>query len=283
MSPASDVAFWSSIDFGLPTQDYNIYLFQNGSTVPVTQDRSLDVFPVTDGTTTVWQHDRTQIFMQGPDGFEVLRGRSSARDEPSSPFDYLVRNGWVAFTEVQDSGLERVVLRNPDGERQPVSDWGNYHLESLSGDGKLTFLENTTSPQPRFLYARNLVCHPLTYGGRGFWVGERFLVARDAELYQSYVPLGPSSRRSVHCLGDIDGNGIVDIAMVDQDRSVMIRSLADLPVGGFSFANLPRVTDVEVMGDINANGAPELVALGTAPWAPRCATALQARSWPRRY
>lgn len=268
VAPNGSVAYWSSIDFGTPTQDYNIFLYQDGSATRLTDATNVtNVYPVTDGSTTVWRYDRSEIHMIGPDGFEVLRPYSSSRDEPNPPFDYLVNNGRVVFTAVRDSGAERVTLRLPNGDRVPVSNWGNYHIESLSDSGMVSYTDNSTAPEDaRYLYVENFgVSRVNIDGGRGFWVGEQFFVAREGELYAATVPLAPSSPRTVHCVNDANGDGVADIAVVMPDSSVVIRDFNDRPVASFAFTSIAQIIDIEVMPDTNRNGAAELAALGSGP------------------
>jgi len=67
----------------------------------------------------------------------------------------------------------------------------------------------------------------------------------------------------VRCLGDINGDKVTDIAMVMPTGRVLIKGLDGRLVSQFSFSTIDRVTGAEIMPDINGNGAPELVVLGT--------------------
>jgi hypothetical protein len=66
---------------------------------------------------------------------------------------------------------------------------------------------------------------------------------------------------TLKALGDIDGNSGQDTAVVEQ-RAVTVKKLNSAVINQFQFDTSLSPVDVEVMADINNNGAPEMVLLG---------------------
>ncbi len=66
----------------------------------------------------------------------------------------------------------------------------------------------------------------------------------------------------VICPGDVNGDGIPDILVVMPDGHVVVKALTGDLVNQFTLSDINNVAGVELMPDINGNGAPELTVLG---------------------
>lgn len=62
------------------------------------------------------------------------------------------------------------------------------------------------------------------------------------------------------CPGDINADGIADLAMINADGNAKIKNFNGALVNQFTFSD-PSLVAVKLMPDINGNGAPELVGL----------------------
>ena len=102
---------------------------------------------------------------------------------------------------------------------------------------------------------------PLLYGGIGIgavWESE----ARFDDVVVSGEKAGVA-RPMVQCPGDVNGDSIADIAVLTPDGNARIKGLDGRLVSQFTLSDINNIVDVEMMPSINANGSPELVALGT--------------------
>jgi hypothetical protein len=83
---------------------------------------------------------------------------------------------------------------------------------------------------------------------------------------ETYVVYGrrPTAfdQHRVQCLGGIDSNATNHLAAVTPDGQATVKDLTGALVSRFAFSDIKQVVDVELMPDVNGNGAPELVALG---------------------
>lgn len=73
----------------------------------------------------------------------------------------------------------------------------------------------------------------------------------------------PASAARILCAGDVNGDGITDVAMIRPDGQTIVKRLGGALVSQFGFGDIADIVDVEIMADINTNASPELVALGT--------------------
>lgn len=102
---------------------------------------------------------------------------------------------------------------------------------------------------------------PLLYGGIGIgavWESE----ARFDDISVTRQKTLPD-RPMVQCPGDVNNDGIAEIAVVTPNGHTEIKSLNGDLISQFALSGISGVVDVEVMPDMNSNGSPELVALGT--------------------
>lgn len=100
---------------------------------------------------------------------------------------------------------------------------------------------------------------PLLYGGIGVgavWESE----ARFDDVVVSGVAGAAAGQAFGLCPGDINSDGIADVAMIAGDGKAKIKNFNGQLVNQFTFSD-PSLVSVKLMPDMNGNGAPELVGL----------------------
>jgi len=84
-----------------------------------------------------------------------------------------------------------------------------------------------------------------------------WIIVRNLSLGGGPEPVRFPSR--VRSLGDINGDGVADIAVISPLGRTAVRGLDGRSVFDFRFTDRPgEITDIEVLADINGNGTPEL-------------------------
>lgn len=65
----------------------------------------------------------------------------------------------------------------------------------------------------------------------------------------------------VSCLGDVNSDGVTDIAVVTPDGRVQVKDLRRRTLGGFRLDTVPRLVDVDFIRDTDGDGVGELLGL----------------------
>ncbi len=100
----------------------------------------------------------------------------------------------------------------------------------------------------------------------GVTVTKNAVSAKRINIDASLVSLGfPAQRLTrVLALGDMDKDGSQEIAVIDQGN-VLVKKIDSTQVNSFKLSDDLKPTDIDMIQDINNNGAPEIVVLGDSP------------------
>ena len=173
------VAFWN--------RDYDIELYQGGSTTALTDDLELwNTWVVTDGTRVVYRKHTpccaNQVYaIVLNDGTQEIELRPAASAEPSPGRDFQVVPGWVAYTDLGNLGQRHVWLYGPTGSRQQLTFFGSSSTIELLADSGAVML------------ASDRRYHAATDGtltevgstlGRPYFVGGRWFIAIGRSVFE---------------------------------------------------------------------------------------------------
>ncbi|EPX56047.1 hypothetical protein D187_007389 [Cystobacter fuscus DSM 2262] len=130
-------------------EGYDIHTYQDGVTRRLTNEPNevvLNSSPLTDGTLVVYRKyrpNKTQWLALHAGDQELSLTQPYATSGPE--FDFALHAGWVAYTNLGNTGQAQVWLRNPGGDTRQVSDFGtssNIEALVLGPEGQLAIQNN---------------------------------------------------------------------------------------------------------------------------------------------
>jgi hypothetical protein len=185
---------------------------------------------------------------------------ANAGDVNGDSIDDIIVGAWWADTNVSSAGQSYVVFGDSG-----IGSGGVVELSALNGTNG--FAINGINLNDQSGVSVSGASDINDDGVHDVIIGARFADPNGDSSGQSYVVFGQKAeafdRPMVQCPGDINTDGIADIVVVTPDGNTWIKGLDGVLVSQFSLTEVNTVVDVETMPNINANGSPELVALGT--------------------
>lgn len=194
LTPSGEIIFWAGNDIA-----YHIYRYRNDQVTQLTSKEGVrDVYPLTDGRNIVF------IRYSGPvsqPAYEIVLLTDSGETILASGTgnlgrrNFLLNNGWVAYSKPNSSGAEPLWLRSPSGqETQKSFLQAPTEADSLSPTGEVTFTNNSLNRRYLPLPGQP----PIEIGtllGRPFWQNGKLFLTIGRSLFQ-YAPLASVSAAS---------------------------------------------------------------------------------------
>jgi hypothetical protein len=136
------VAYWATNG----TSDYNIKFYINGVTTKLTNDTQLwNTYTLTDGYRVIYRkqdkccsNQKYALYLYSNN--QEIELSPPRLGEPSPGTDYIIVNGWVAYTSEGQDGNLQVWTRSPMGIYHQATFYGtSSRIAALAGNGELFF------------------------------------------------------------------------------------------------------------------------------------------------
>jgi hypothetical protein len=169
ISEGGVVAYWTS-------GTYQVYL--DGKLLSSGSGRN--IFPITDGTITVWSKNDMITGSDGISEFVLSKAHPELSLRPKR--NYQLAGGWVGYTDIGNTGQTEVWLREPSGNRRKVSFLGtDSWIDQLTPHGDVLF-SNKKTVWLNTRYLNNLDLG--SFIGDPYYINDQWHVAVGSELFR---------------------------------------------------------------------------------------------------
>jgi hypothetical protein len=139
--------------------------------------------PVTDGAGVVFERPRGVFAFVDGAGTYVELG-APRHDAKSPPADYMMNNGWTAFTRFADDSTLQIWTRSPTGVvRQKTREERRMKLEALGSDGSAVFTSTVSVFDERLYLGTDQKVTALARGGRVMWRNGQFVLLHGRSVF----------------------------------------------------------------------------------------------------